>query len=893
MSGGNRLAFGDFEYAPARQALFRNGAAVPLSGRIADVLDALLERPGELQAKEELLARVWPGRIVEEVNLRAQIAALRRVLGCGQGGARYIATVAGRGYRFVAPVHPLVEGDARTPVVDLAQTPAVQRPLTPIVGREAPLAEIADALRHRRQVTITGPGGIGKTSVALTAAAGAAGEFPGGTLFIDCSTALAGLPELLLAALGMRHEAGDWHALQGALPSTAHLFVLDGCEARLDEAADVATLVLRRAPRSAIVLTSREPVGAEAETVLRLGPLSYPGRDDLPADELMGFGAVELFFARAPLGFTAAAAGDLATIARICRLLEGNPLAIELAASQVDRRGIEGLAEIIEQPGALRIQGPRTASPQNRSIEASIEYGFDRLSEVERGLMFSLSVFTRAFTREAAHAVVATPLPDLCDHITNLAAKSLLIVTRSVAGTTFAMPRLVRLYSFEQLKRSPHYSSAMRRLAQQLRRELEERTVWHCVNNDELARALDWCFADPEREELSLALTLSAVPYWFDQGAFGEALGRLGHAIALVANGPRRRVELDLRSALVTLLVSRIARTEVQVDAARTLIALAEAVGDPAARIRGEWALWSAHVWTGEFAAARYHAERVEAIAEAEGDVEGRIAAHRLMGIALHFAGEHAAALTHLDRVLGYFPLPERSTQNIPFQYDQRIAGLCYRARILYLQGDTEQALRAAETALSEGEAIGHLLSIIYILAIATCPIMILTGRAKDARIAITRLRAAVDALRIPAWQEVAKLFEDWLAVAHDPAPRLTDVNRALASVRASAFGPVCTMAAASLAEALARAGAVPEALALADTLIERAENAGELWILPEVMRIRAEMQLRVHGQSHRRETLAALHRALALAEEQGATCPAAKIRAAIAAADPGITKAA
>ncbi|MBB3912096.1 ATP-binding protein [Sphingomonas desiccabilis] len=846
------LSFGAFSFAPATQQLWRGGTQVSLGSRMADLLLALLARPGELHLKEELIACAWPGRTVEEVNLRTQIAALRRVLGCERDGTRFIATVPGRGYRFVAPVTATAASGLPAQATPLAN---LEQPRTPLIGRDQPLAAVVQALRTRRQVTIAGAGGTGKTAVALAAARAVAAEYAA-VLFLDGTS--GSLTAQLLSGLGITDGTDPDQQLPTVLRSSAHLLVVDGCEACIDEATELVATVLRLAARSALLLTSREPLRTDAETVLRLGPLDGPN-------------AVELFVARAPLDFPTGSPDALAAIGRICRQLEGNPLAIELAAAQVDRRGLEGLADAVDCSAVLRLRGSRTATPRHRSLEASVAYDVDRLSPLERNRLLALSAFTRAFTLKAAEAIVADDSPDLHDGVAELASRSLLTVRPLANGTSFAMPRMVRLYAYEQLCGSSMHAQVMERLAEQLRRDLEQRTGWSGIDGEELACALDWCFAAPEREELALALTLAAVPFWFHTGAFGHALHRLNHAIDLVANGPRRAVEVELRTALTTLLATRIMPPDVQLGAASVLIAHAEAVGNRDAAIHGRWALWSGSIWRGDFTAARQHARDIEAIARGGASREVQVAADRLIGTVLHFTGEQDAALAHLDRVLAFYPFPEWQTQNIPFQYDQRIVSLCYRARILHLQGDTDQALRTAETALAEGEGMGHLLSITYALAVGICPILLDAGRVEEACAPVAKLRATVNALRIPAWQGVAQMFEDWLVVAHERTPRLAAVNHALASVRRSSFGPVRTMALCSLTDALARAGATPEALALASALIQETGVTGERWALPTAKRLRAELLLRTRGEAAIAEALAEASGALRLARDQGA----------------------
>ena len=179
-----KLKFGPFELSSSKRVLRREGEALPLGGRALDILIYLAERPGEVIAKQELIDRVWSGVNVEEGTLRVHVAAIRKALGDGQFGNRYIANIKGRGYSFVGTVVP-VTGDTESRNDRSRQQRRLPMRPPMMIDRESVISEVSDRLRNERFVTLLGPGGIGKTTVALAVGRAAAEEFGGEVYFVD------------------------------------------------------------------------------------------------------------------------------------------------------------------------------------------------------------------------------------------------------------------------------------------------------------------------------------------------------------------------------------------------------------------------------------------------------------------------------------------------------------------------------------------------------------------------------------------------------------------------------------------------------------------------------------------------------------------------------------
>src|SRR6266567_7753985 len=348
---GGAISFGPFRLLAAQRLLLEGDNPVRLGSRAFDILAALVERSGEVVAKQELIARAWPQTFVEEANLKMQVSALRRALGDGQGGHRYVVTVPGRGYNFVAPV--LHEEPARAavpPAVAAVSVHNLPLAMTRMIGREEAVATLVARLPHERLLTIVGPGGIGKTTVALAVAERMIADYEQGVWLID----LAPLndprlvPSAVATVLGLEVRTDNPLAgLVAALRNRRMLLLLDNCEHVIDAAASLAAAVLTGVPRVNILATSREPLGVAGEHTQRLGPLSLPQPSSrLTAAEAAVFPAVQLFVERvtAIVEDFALTDANAPLVAAICRRLDGLPLAIEFAAPRVEVLGVEGLA---------------------------------------------------------------------------------------------------------------------------------------------------------------------------------------------------------------------------------------------------------------------------------------------------------------------------------------------------------------------------------------------------------------------------------------------------------------------------------------------------------------------------------------------------------------------
>jgi DNA-binding winged helix-turn-helix (wHTH) protein len=335
LSAERAISFGSFRLFPRQRLLLEAGKPVHLGSRALDLLIALVERPGELLSKDELISRAWPSTHVVEASLRFQIATLRRALRDGQEGRRYLETIPGRGYRFVADV--MAEGAAApspAPATPPTRMHNLSTRLTPLIGRDDIVAKLERRLAANRLSTIVGPGGIGKSSVAMATAERLIGAYADGVWSVDL--ARMNDPALVVGAVAAAAHVNTnpedpIGSLAAALSNSSVLFVLDDCTHVIDVVASLVVAIMKTARGVTILATSREPLRVEGEHVYHLGPLESPARSEpLTFPEALRFPAVQLFVERMAASHEEFELHDqdAALVGEICRKLDGIPLAI-------------------------------------------------------------------------------------------------------------------------------------------------------------------------------------------------------------------------------------------------------------------------------------------------------------------------------------------------------------------------------------------------------------------------------------------------------------------------------------------------------------------------------------------------------------------------------------
>jgi predicted ATPase/DNA-binding winged helix-turn-helix (wHTH) protein len=481
------ISFGPFRLLAARRLLLERDKPVRLGSRAFDILAALVQRPGEVISKEELIARAWPQTFVEDANLKIQVSALRRALGDGQGGHRYVITVPGRGYNFVAPVY-LEEPAQGPPPPTIAPAGVHNLPLAlaRMIGRDEAVATLVARLSRQRLVTIVGPGGIGKTTVALAVAERMIASYEHGVWLVDLAPlGDPGLvPSALATTLGLdTHTEDPLPRLVASLRDKRMLLLLDNCEHVIDAAACLAAAILSGAPGVNILATGREPLGVAGECECRLGPLGSPQPSSgLTAAEAAAFPAVQLFVERvtAIVEDFALTDANAPLVVEICRRLDGLPLAIECAAPCVQVLGVKGVVARLDgglPPWRAR---RRTAMPRQQTMRAVLDWSYGLLSADDQHFFRALGIFTGGFTVEAAAAVAADVVKtrvEAIDRLADLVGKSLVVADVGGARSRFRLLETTRAHAIEKLDESGERERIARRQAEYYRNLVEQAEI--------------------------------------------------------------------------------------------------------------------------------------------------------------------------------------------------------------------------------------------------------------------------------------------------------------------------------------------------------------------------------------------------------------------------------
>ena len=799
---------------------------------------------------------------------------------------------------------PAAEDPAPGPAPDLLSAAVAALPEPPpmnlpaptseLIGREDALAEVTELLGAHRLVTLIGAGGIGKTRLGLEVARQVLPGFADGVWVAELAPLSdPGLvPATVAVALGLTLLAGaeSPERVAAALGTRRVLLMLDNCEHVIEAAARMAEALLRANTRVRVMATSREPLRAPGEYVYRVLPLEVPAEGAERREDLLEAAAVQLFVARAQAveqRFSLDARTAPITGA-VCRRLDGIPLAIELAAARTATLGLEELAAHLDDRFRLLTGGHRTALPRHQTLRATLDWSHELLSAIERTALRRLAIFVGGFTLEAASAVATASdlgAPEVVDSVTNLATKSLVVVEGAGAVTRYRLLETTRAYALEKLAESGELEQVARRHAEYYRDLFERAEVewetrptreWVATygrQTDNVRTALDWAFSPSGDASIGAALTAASVPLWFQHSLMVECRGRVERALASL--GPRAgrggRREMQLFAALGVSLMQTKGPAPDTTAAWTTALEIAERLDDIEYQLRALWGLWHFRVSLGECRAALALAESFCARVASSENAAELLVGERMVGVSLHYLGDQANARGHLERMLSRYVTPARRSHAIRFQYDQQVAARMILARILWLQGFPDEALRTAQDNVEGARAIDHALSLCYALeAACLVPLWIADLPAAERSVAMLLDHSARHALTV--WHARGRCLNGVLLIKRgEIGGGLRLLRDALEELGETGFVPHHTALLGTLAQGLASSGEIAQGLTTIDEALARSERDEEYWCIAELLRIKAELLLLAGGPGAAAAAEEHFQQALDWARRQGA----------------------
>jgi len=830
-----------------------------------DLLIALIDRAPHVVSKAELEALVWPKMFVEESSLRVQIGALRKVLGDGVGGARFIANVPGRGYAFVAPLQPVAcapapqQHAAAIDLADAALAPAVKLPvrLTTMIGRAANQRAVSTLLAQGRLVTITGPGGVGKTTLAIAVAESVAGEGRCAATFVDLSLVSAAehLPSHVGAALAIKlNERTGPEALAARLKGREGLLLLDNCEHLLDPVASLVVHLLRAAPGLRVLCTSHESLTVQGERVHRLEPLPVPTRGvALDAATALQYPAVALLVERTAADsvdfeFTDADA-PLAT--ELCHRLDGLPLAIEMAAAGINIFGLRDLASRLDERLPF-LSGDRTTHARHQTLFALHEWSYLHLPAREQSLLRRLAAFCGPFTMSDA-ARVAPDEPRLVEAVSGLVSRSLLVPDFNGQEARYRMLMTTRHFARDKLSDCHERDEVRARHVAWVAHRLEavnaewvgaDRVFWTEQNAplfDEVLWGIDWAFGPHGDSVRGAELTLLAMHLSHQLSAHAHfqahlttALGRVGRDHPLL--------EMRLCVALgVARALSGAPLADIEPSHQRALAA-AERLGSGWHDAETPYGVFLGALIGGVYPQAEVHARRILSVSLAHADSSGALIGQRMLAQALRELGRHRAARDLVEQVLrddrrlarlgGYWIDP----------VDRQVSMRTVLARLLWLQGEPGRALATVREALALAEREGGTAQA-QVIATAAIPLACWAGERAWALALNEELTHITSRQGLGFWARWACAFH--AALAGEPVPLVRPIDDWLSDVLGS-LAQQCVDAA----------------------TVARVEAGLVGWCGPEVLRAWGDRLLSEQAQG---EARGCYERALTMARQQGA----------------------
>lgn len=790
------IAFGAFRLYPDERRLLCQDETVDIGSRAFDVLLLLLSRPGQTITHREFREAVWPQAVVEDVNLRVQITALRKILAKGLTDAHGVRSISGRGYCFFGPVsidRSAVEVKSETgkrttyPVAEHARSDDA----CALIGRQADIRAVSQLLMEKKVVSIVGPGGIGKTALAFVVMRTLLVSRPLTAASIELSPLNNGdhVASTVAAALGLLPGASSLvESIIEHLRKSPHLLLIDCCEHVIDAVASLVQTLNRSVDNLTILTTSREPLRIHDEWVYRIQPLEVPAlSESKAADGAIRYSAVKLFSERAMSSQTndfQLTDDNVQAICHICRSLDGLPLAIELAASQVHVFGVDGILNALDNRLDLLTRGQRTALPRHQTLRAAIDWSYDTLTPTEQRVLRRVALFKGIFTIAQVASLIESESPRSTPplvSIVSLVDKSLMSAISTSHPPAFRLLDSTRTYGIEKLHAHNEYDTIARRHAAYFLSIFTEPARWSarhaeldalasdaCILDDVRA-ALDWAFTDNGDRSLGIALTWACAPLFYQLSLFNEYRKRVDTAIGYLENldsaahsashspDDESAFRLQLSLAQVDFLTQSLTRG-VAVKAFHSALALAEQQGHEGRQVQVLYGTIVMTTMAGEYQDADTLCAKLLRITRTRpADVPMY---HRLQGLVDTQLGKVTSARQHIARSLSLYG-PRSTTRKIqdPTRYDARAALTSLEARTLWLLGDVDDAATVAAQSVAEAMTLEHELSLCCSLSSGACPVACWRGDLDALREFLSMLDTLSTEYLLINWRDQAQCY--------------------------------------------------------------------------------------------------------------------------------------
>ncbi|MGF6727802.1 putative ATPase, partial [Paraburkholderia sp. GAS41] len=634
------------------------------------------------------------------------------------------------------------------------------------------------------------------------------------------------------------------------------------CEHLIESAAGFIDRLLQATPASTVIATSREALRIAGEYVYHVPSLDMPSHDG--EQDIARFGAIELFLERTGLRLDAGIDVCMPLIARICRQLDGIPLAIELAAACTAALGIQGVADRLDDRFQILRNGARTALPRQQTLRATVDWSYALLPSRLQTILAQLSLFAGKFTLDSAQRMIgATDMPphEVTSAIAELVDKSLLCAIPNLPQMHYRLLHTIRAYAYDRLVESgtsndwlvrhARYVLNTFRTAERFARESKEidwsRTFG--IYLDDLRSAVEWGFSTDETTVIAIELTVASIAPSMQLALFAECLSRLDRALDALARLPvQARLHLPVVEWEMKLQTARGACLLFQSVGAQTgepfdtALALAQETGDIEYQLRASWGCWT-HAWLhGQYVRMLALATSFTEVAAKSRWPGDRTVARRMSGMARLYLGQLNDALTELESI-GIPDVRASRTERIRFLFDEHSATGSVLAQAQAFLGRDDDAERTARRVLKDAHSLDHTPSICYVLSEAVCPTALL--RSDDAGLNHAAQMLSDTARQVWAFKPRAEIWRGLITLRQGQVESYgTCIAPSLEKMGDAQYCVVLTAFLAETAIALARFGRARDADALLARAMARAVAVNDLFSWVELFRAEAEIML-------------------------------------------------